>query len=128
MELVGHNGQLVLGLAVLETTNDEETERGVSVESAADVNVHQINADGSTRKNFQVLKLQSRKEPERKNLHSAVRTLSLFLYTVIIFQSVFVFIDLARFPQKKALSSAWVRTTLYVVGTSMIDRSASLSV
>ena len=78
-EFGGHNGQLVLGLAVLETPQDiiSPTEgsggdggRGVVEGGVAEV--REVSGDGTVRKNYQVLKLQSRQRGDKRNAPSAV--------------------------------------------------------
>ncbi|CAE7462462.1 unnamed protein product, partial [Symbiodinium microadriaticum] len=71
-EFVGHNGQMVLGMAVLETPPEGRKDDPDSCVAEGASEVRETNLDGTGRKNFQVLKLQSRQRAEKKNQLSVI--------------------------------------------------------
>lgn len=78
-EFVGHSGQLVLGMAVLETVWSDASpsnlprgaEEGGAV-SSNDFSAAVAGGGDGVRKNYQVLKLQGRQNAEKKPLNSVV--------------------------------------------------------
>jgi hypothetical protein len=121
VEFAGHGGQLVLGMAVLETA----VEAAAAVESAAVVDVIEVGADGSSRKNFQVLKLQSRQQPEGKSMHSAVSLTAICHYLHIdsqlsvrvrVFVVIMFVIRWADFSRGEHLLQRWRRQLSLLLG------------